>query len=98
MSQAGERPVVDPLRQYQPPPQVAQVVDDHTDPELHFVRPKSMAAQPQGKEGGRPASFDGNAISRLRRLLKAGKSQAECATILGVSVRTIGRVVAGMKV
>jgi len=50
-----------------------------------------------GKQGGRPASFDGNAITQLRRLLKAGKSQVECATILGVSVRTIGRVVARMK-
>jgi hypothetical protein len=50
-----------------------------------------------GKQGGRPASFDGNAITRLRRLLKAGKSQPECASILGVSIRTIGRVVARMK-
>ena len=50
-----------------------------------------------GKQGGRPASFDGKAIARLRRLLGAGKSQAECATILGVSVRTIGRAVARMK-
>jgi hypothetical protein len=50
-----------------------------------------------GKEGGRPASLDGKAIARLRGLLGAGKSQAECATILGVSVRTIGRVVARIK-
>jgi DNA invertase Pin-like site-specific DNA recombinase len=47
-----------------------------------------------GKHGGRPASFDGQAIARLRRLLRAGKSQAECAAELGVSVRTIGRTVA----
>jgi hypothetical protein len=50
-----------------------------------------------GRRGGRPASFDGKVIARLRKLLKAGKSQAECATILGVSVRTIGRVVARIK-
>ena len=50
-----------------------------------------------GKKGGRPASFGGKAIARLRKLLKAGKSQTECATILGVSVRTIGRVVARIK-
>ena len=50
-----------------------------------------------GKRGGRPTSFDEKAIARLRRLLGAGKSQAGCATLLGVSVRTIGRVVARMK-
>ena len=50
-----------------------------------------------GKQGGRPASFGGKAIAQLRGLLRAGKSQAECATILGVSVRTIGRAVARMK-
>jgi hypothetical protein len=50
-----------------------------------------------GKEGGRPASLDGKALARLRGLLRAGKSQAACATTLGVSVRTIGRVVARMK-
>jgi hypothetical protein len=50
-----------------------------------------------GKRGGRPTSLDGKAIARLRRLLSAGKSQAECATTLGVSVRTVGRVVARAK-
>ena len=50
-----------------------------------------------GKQGGRPASLDGKPLAQLRGLLGAGKSQAECATILGVSVRTIGRVVARMK-
>jgi len=50
-----------------------------------------------GKQGGRPASLDGKALAQLRGFLKAGKSQAECATVLGVSVRTIGRVVARMK-
>jgi hypothetical protein len=50
-----------------------------------------------GKRGGRPASFDGQAMARLQRLLRAGKSQAECATELGVSIRTIGRVVARIK-
>jgi hypothetical protein len=51
-----------------------------------------------GKQGGRPASLDGKTLAQLRGLLRAGKSQAECATILGVSVRTVGRVVAGFKV
>jgi hypothetical protein len=50
-----------------------------------------------GKQGGRPASFDGRAIARLRRLLRAGKSQAECAVELRVSVRTIGRAVARIR-
>jgi hypothetical protein len=50
-----------------------------------------------GKQGGRPGSFDGKAIARLRKLLEAGKGQAECATIFGVSVRTVGRVVARAK-
>jgi hypothetical protein len=37
------------------------------------------------------------AIARLRKLLASGKSQAECARLLGVSTRTVGRVVAEMK-
>ena len=47
-----------------------------------------------GKKGGRPASLDRKALSRLKTLLAQKKSQAECAKVLGVSVRTIGRVVA----
>jgi hypothetical protein len=50
--------------------------------------------RPWGKRGGRPVKLDRKGLTRLKRLLAAGKSQAECATILGVSVRTIGRVVA----
>ena len=50
-----------------------------------------------GKQGGRPPSLDGKALARLRRLLRGGKSQAECATVLGVSVRTIGRITARIK-
>ncbi len=50
-----------------------------------------------GKRGGRPVLLDRKALAQLRGLLKAGKSQADCATILEVSVRTIGRVVARMK-
>jgi hypothetical protein len=50
-----------------------------------------------GKQGGRPASLDGKAVARLRMLLRAGKSQAECARMFGVSIRTIGRVGARMK-
>jgi DNA invertase Pin-like site-specific DNA recombinase len=47
-----------------------------------------------GKEGGRPNRLDPKALSRLRRLLSKGKTHAECATRLGVSVRTIGRLMA----
>jgi hypothetical protein len=49
-----------------------------------------------GRQGGRPAKLDGKTATRLRRLLAEGKSQAECAAIFGVSVRTIGRAVARM--
>jgi len=50
--------------------------------------------QTWGKRGGRPGKLDSKALARLRRLLAIGKSQAECAAILGVSIRTIGRAVA----
>jgi hypothetical protein len=47
-----------------------------------------------GKRGGRSARLGRKAVSRLTRMLGEGMSQAECATVLGVSVRTIGRAVA----
>jgi hypothetical protein len=50
-----------------------------------------------GKQGGRPPVLDPRGVSRLKKMLAEGKSQAECATTFGVSVRTIGRVVARMK-
>jgi len=50
-----------------------------------------------GKQGGRPAKLDAKALTRLRDLLSAGKSQAECAAALGISVRTIGRILARMQ-
>ena len=50
-----------------------------------------------GKEGGRPVSLDRKAMAQLAALLRKGKSQAECANALSVSVRTIGRVVARIK-
>ena len=50
-----------------------------------------------GKQGGRSAKLDGRTAARLRRLLAEGKSQVECASILGVSVRTVGPAVARMK-
>jgi len=46
------------------------------------------------RDAGRPAKLDRKGLSQLRRLLAAGRSQAECARVLGVSVRTIGRAVA----
>ena len=50
-----------------------------------------------GEVGGRPVALDRKALARLRKLLSAGKSQAECAKVFGVSVRTIGRTVARIK-
>jgi hypothetical protein len=50
------------------------------------------------KNAGRPVKLDGRARRRLRQLLAAGRSQAECAAELGVSIRTIGRAVARMRV
>ena len=47
-----------------------------------------------GKQGGRPTKIDAKALERLRELLAKGKSQGECAEALGVSTRTIGRIVA----
>jgi hypothetical protein len=46
-----------------------------------------------GKEGGRPVSLDTKVMSQLESLLYQGKSQAEWAKLLGVSVRSIGRIV-----
>ena len=50
-----------------------------------------------GEEGGRPVALDRKALARLEALLSRGKSEAECAKILGVSVRTVGRAVATLR-
>jgi len=50
-----------------------------------------------GKRGGRPTTLGRKARAWLRKLLASGKSQAEWASILGVSVRTVGRAVARVK-
>jgi hypothetical protein len=50
-----------------------------------------------GRQGGRPGKLDQKALARLRKLLASCKSQSECAKVLGVSPRTIGRIVAGIK-
>lgn len=49
-----------------------------------------------GKRGGRPPVLDGKAQTRLVRMLRKGKTQGQCAAALGVSLRTIGRVVASI--
>lgn len=49
------------------------------------------------KHAGRPVKLDGRARRRLKALLAAGRSQAECAAELGVSTRTIGRAVARVR-
>ena len=59
----------------------------HTKPEI----------QAWGRQGGRPGKLDRKALARLRKLLATGKSQAECAAVLGVSLRTVGRLVARTK-
>jgi hypothetical protein len=46
------------------------------------------------KLGGRPGKLDGKALAMLGRLLAKGKTHAECAKLLEVSTRTIGRGVA----
>ena len=49
-----------------------------------------------GKRGGRPEKLDRKGPAALKRLA-TGTTQAECAAILGASVRTIGRAVARMR-
>ena len=49
------------------------------------------------KGAGRPVKLDGRARRRLRQLLTVGRSHAECAAELGVSIRTIGRAVARIR-
>ena len=44
--QAGKRPVVDPLREQQPRPQVPDVIGAHIQAQPHFVPRKVMAVQP----------------------------------------------------
>jgi len=51
----------------------------------------------RAKRGGRPAKLDRKARARLRKFLASGKSQTECAAMLGVSPRTVGRAVARMR-
>ena len=50
-----------------------------------------------GQLGGRPGKLDLKTLERLRNLLASGKGQAKCATVLGVSARTVGRAVARIK-
>jgi len=49
------------------------------------------------RNAGRPLKLDGRARRKLWAMLAAGRSHAECAAELGISVRTIGRVVARMR-
>src|ERR1035437_1108017 len=43
--QAGQRPVLDSLGQRQPPPQISQVVSQHTQREPHSVGAETMARE-----------------------------------------------------
>ena len=45
--QARQRPTLDPVRQSEPSPQVAQVVGQHAELQSHFVGPKAMARKPR---------------------------------------------------
>ena len=49
------------------------------------------------RDAGRLAKLDRKGLATLKRLLATGTTQAECAAILGVSARTIGRAVARMR-
>ena len=49
------------------------------------------------RDAGRPAKLDRKGLATLKRLLATGTTQSECAAIMGVSVRTIGRAVARMR-
>src|SRR5215469_78550 len=40
-------PLLNPPRQHQPPPQVPEVVSDHTQPKSPLIGPKPVAAQPR---------------------------------------------------
>ena len=53
--------------------------------------------QAWGRQGGRAGKLDRKAVARLLKLLASGKSQAACASTLGVSVRTAGRAIARMR-
>src|ERR1035437_4853056 len=44
--QARQRPVANPLRKYQSPPEVAQVIGDHAQPQPHLVGPEPVTTQP----------------------------------------------------
>ena len=46
------------------------------------------------KNAGRPPKLNGRARRKLWAMLAAGRSQADCATELRVSLRTVGRAVA----
>jgi hypothetical protein len=59
-------------------------------------RQRGLPAPGLGKQGGRPVKLDRKGRSRLKRFLATGKTQAECAAVLSVSLRTVGRVLAGM--
>src|ERR1019366_6509087 len=45
--QAGERPVLDPSGQRQPPPQIPQVVGQQAQRQPYLVRAKPMAREPR---------------------------------------------------
>ena len=49
------------------------------------------------KNAGRPAKLDGKARRKLWAMLAVGTSHAECAAEMGVSIRTVGRLVAGRR-
>lgn len=44
---AGQRPLVDPLWQYQPPPQIAEVVGQHAQLRPDLVPPEPMTGEPR---------------------------------------------------
>jgi len=78
-----------------------EVPEDQDPPSQKRARARAKAHSKAGiwawgKQGGRPTKLDSKALARLRQLRAEGKTQADSASELGVSVRSIGRVVAKM--
>jgi hypothetical protein len=64
---------------------------------LARTKAHSKAELREWASGAALGKRDRKGLATLKRLLATGTTQAECAAILGVSVRTIGRAVARMR-
>ena len=80
--QARQRPTLDPVRQSEPPPQVAQVVGQHAQLQSHFVGPEAMTRQPRPVRG-LFAFFDRSRVGNWR----GGSSGRSLGRIRGFPLR-----------